>query len=60
MRKREGVIWAKPLVEHGAEATGPEDGLPTWLCDLFVTRKDAKAALAFLQQLEAGEPVKIQ
>eukprot|EP00928_Gymnodinium_smaydae_P001401 TRINITY_DN10519_c0_g1_i1.p1 TRINITY_DN10519_c0_g1~~TRINITY_DN10519_c0_g1_i1.p1 ORF type:complete len:630 (-),score=144.18 TRINITY_DN10519_c0_g1_i1:205-2094(-) len=57
--KRQGVVWAKPLVKQGAKVVGPEEGLPTWLCDLFVTGATSKAALAFLQELEASDPVKV-
>mmetsp|Transcript_51644 Transcript_51644/g.109731 ORF Transcript_51644/g.109731 Transcript_51644/m.109731 type:complete len:631 (+) Transcript_51644:91-1983(+) len=57
--KREGVVWAKPLVQVGAEVVGPEKGLPTWLCDLFVTGSTAKGALKFLQDIEAEMPVPV-
>lgn len=57
--KRPGVVWAKPLVKVGAEVVGPEKGLPTWLCDLFVTRPTAKEALDFLHALEAEELVPV-
>ncbi|CAE8598110.1 unnamed protein product, partial [Polarella glacialis] len=59
LRLRPGVVWAKPLTKVGAKAVGPQDGLPTWLCDLFVAQPTAKAALQFLQALEAEEPVKV-
>lgn len=55
--KRPGVVWAKPLVRVGDKVTGPEEGLPTWLCDLFVAAPTAKEALAFLQTLEAEQLV---
>jgi len=57
--KRPGVVWAKPLVKVGAEVVGPEKGLPTWLCDLFVTRPTAKEALDFLHGLEAEDLVPV-
>eukprot|EP00931_Biecheleriopsis_adriatica_P003086 TRINITY_DN10437_c0_g1_i2.p1 TRINITY_DN10437_c0_g1~~TRINITY_DN10437_c0_g1_i2.p1 ORF type:complete len:625 (+),score=118.02 TRINITY_DN10437_c0_g1_i2:69-1943(+) len=59
LRRREGVVWAKPLTKVGASVVGPDDGLPTWLCDLFVRKDTAKEALAFLQELEAEGPVKV-
>jgi len=55
VRKRPGVVWAKPLVKVGAEVVGPEKGLPTWLCDLFVTGPTAREALDFLHALEAED-----
>eukprot|EP00932_Pfiesteria_piscicida_P021564 SRR837773.8346.p1 GENE.SRR837773.8346~~SRR837773.8346.p1 ORF type:complete len:631 (-),score=257.27 SRR837773.8346:222-1970(-) len=57
--KRTDVVWAKPLVKPGSEVVGPEKGLPTWLCDLFVTRPSAKEALDFLMSLEKEGPVPV-
>jgi len=58
--RREGVVWAKQLVKVGAEAVGPQDGLPTWLCDLLVTGATAREALDFLLGLQAEEPVQVK
>jgi len=58
--RRQGVVWAKPLVKVGAEVVGPQDGLPTWLCDLLVTASTAQEALDYLLSLEAEEPVKVE
>jgi len=55
--KRENVVWAKPLTRVGAKAVGPADGLPTWLCDLFVRGKTAKEALDYLQAMQKEDPV---
>jgi len=57
--KREGVVWAKPLAKPGSKVVGPEDGLPTWLADLFVIRRTPKEALAFLKAIEAEHPVNV-
>jgi len=59
LTKREGIIWAKPLVQVGSKIVGPEDGLPTWLCDLFVTKATSKDALDYLLGLEKEMPVKL-
>lgn len=59
LMKRDGVVWAKPLVKSGATIVGPERGLPTWICDLLVVRPKAKDALNFLQSIEAEGPVKV-
>jgi len=59
MQKRTDVVWAKPLVKPGAEVVGPQDGLPTWLCDLFVTKPKAQDALDFLFALEKENPVPV-
>eukprot|EP00933_Yihiella_yeosuensis_P014546 TRINITY_DN13004_c0_g1_i2.p1 TRINITY_DN13004_c0_g1~~TRINITY_DN13004_c0_g1_i2.p1 ORF type:complete len:639 (-),score=121.84 TRINITY_DN13004_c0_g1_i2:351-2267(-) len=59
IRRRDGVVWAKPLTLLGMKAVGPEEGLPTWLCDLFVAAPTAQAALKKLQDIEAEGPVEV-
>lgn len=59
IRSKPGVVWAKALTSIGAKAVGPNEGLPTWLCDLLVTRPTAKQALEFLHELEKAAPVKV-
>lgn len=56
---RENVVWAKPLVKPGDLVVGPSDGLPTWLCDLFVTGKSPREALDYLLSIQAEQPVKV-
>lgn len=59
MQMRSDVVWAKPLTKVGSAVVGPQDGLPTWLCDLFVTKPTAKDALDFLFALEKEIPVSV-
>merc|ERR1712146_456108 len=59
IQRREGVVWAKPLVKVGAQVTGPAEGMPTWLCDLLVTSSTSKDALQHLLSLQNEEPVKV-
>lgn len=59
LHRKEGVVWAKPLVRAGSKVIGPAEGLPTWLCDLLVTKPTAKEALEFLHRIEEELPVKI-
>ena len=59
MQKRPDVIWAKPLVKLGADVVGPRDGLPTRLCDLFVTKPKPIDALDFLFALKKENPVPV-
>merc|ERR1712127_359389 len=59
VRLKEGVVWAKPLCNTGDYVVGPADGLPTWLCEIGVTKPTAKEALEYLFKLEAELPVKI-
>merc|ERR1740121_3071887 len=57
--KRDNVVWAKPLVKPGDAVVGPNDGLPTWLADLFVEGRSPKEALDFLLALQAEQPIKV-
>jgi len=59
-QNKDGVIWAKPLVKPGAVVVGPEHGLPTWICDLCVTRQSPKEALEFLLELQRAMQSQIQ
>jgi len=56
---KDGVVWAKPLAWPGSKVVGPGEGLPTWLCDLLVTRPTASEALQLLHQIEDALPVEI-
>jgi carnosine synthase len=57
--RRADVVWAKPLVGPGSRVVGPEEGLPTWICDLLVTKPTAKEALQFLHKIEEELPIEI-
>jgi carnosine synthase len=59
LTKKDGVVWAKPLAKPGDKVVGPDDGLPTWLCDLLVTKPSAKEALDFLLKMQDDLPVEI-
>jgi len=60
VRRLPGVAWARPHLKAGDSVVGPEDGLPTWLCDVVVTRPTAKEALDLLLLVESKEPLKVE
>jgi len=60
LASKDGVVWARPLVHAGDKVVGPAEGLPTWVCDLCVTRSTAKEALDYLLKIEKELPVQIQ
>lgn len=60
LRQQEGVVWAKPLAAAGSTVVGPSEGLPTWICDLLVTRRTAQDALHFLLEIQDTLPLDIQ
>lgn len=60
LASKDGVIWAKPLVRAGDKVVGPADGLPTWVCDLIVSRPTAKEAYEYLMKIEEELPLQIQ
>merc|ERR1712187_185801 len=57
--KQNDVVWAKPLTQPGNQVVGPADGLPTWLCDLLVTKSTSNDALDFLHKIEDELPFEI-
>jgi len=59
LQHRENVVWARPLVRVGAEIVGPEQRLPTWLCDIVVTGKTGKEALDRLFAIQNENPVQV-
>jgi len=60
LASREGVVWAKPLVRSGDKVVGPGEGLPTWLCDLLVTKPTAQEALDLLFKIEEEMQVQVR
>jgi len=56
---QEGVVKAKMMCRAGDSVVGPADGLPTWLCELYVAKPTAKEALACVLKLDAEFPVEI-
>lgn len=60
LQGQDGIIWARPMVKPGSVVVGPQDGLPTWICDLCVTKPTAQEALDFLLELQGSLPIKIQ
>ncbi|CAE7730138.1 CARNS1 [Symbiodinium sp. CCMP2592] len=51
--QREGVVSHNCHVREGEEVVGPQDGLPTWLVEVVVSRPTPREALDFLMKLEA-------
>ncbi len=41
-KDREGVLYARPLVQPGSKTVCVKDGMPTWLCELMVIRPNVK------------------
>ena len=56
-----GVLYARPLVDAGSSVVCVEDGLPTWVCELMVTKPDIHEAIEFVkaieQEIQAAMPI---
>lgn len=52
LQQKDGIIWAKPYVKAGTQVVGPQDGLPTWIAEIVVQRRNANEALAYLQKIQ--------
>mmetsp|Transcript_43900 Transcript_43900/g.82006 ORF Transcript_43900/g.82006 Transcript_43900/m.82006 type:complete len:635 (+) Transcript_43900:43-1947(+) len=50
--EREGVVSHNCHVREGEEVVGPQDGLPTWLVEVVVSKPTPREALDFLLKLE--------
>ncbi len=51
------VVYCRPLVEVGDKVVAIEDGMPTWLYEVLVTRPDIHDAIRFVNDIEkAIEP----
>jgi carnosine synthase len=45
------VVYSKALVREGEYITGPEDGMPTWVADVMVSKPNANEALQYVLKL---------
>eukprot|EP00438_Fugacium_kawagutii_P019522 Skav235655 [mRNA] locus=scaffold358:773918:776398:+ [translate_table: standard] len=52
LQQKDGIVWAKPYVKAGSQVVGPQDGLPTWIAEIVVQRRNANEALAYLQKIQ--------
>jgi hypothetical protein len=45
------VLYAHYLVDAGGNVTGGADGMPTWVCELMVTKPNIDEAIDFVTKL---------
>lgn len=51
------VVYCRPLVEAGDKVVAIEDGMPTWIYEVLVTRPNIDNAIKFVNDIErAIEP----
>ena len=48
-----GVIRAESLVKEGDHVTGPSDGLPSWLAEIWCEAPTVEEAIALVRKIEA-------
>lgn len=60
LSKRDGVIWAKPMVKVGDKVCGPKDDMPTWTVDIMVKAPTVEEAIALAFKMEADAVVKLR
>jgi biotin carboxylase len=46
------VLYARALAAAGSKVVGASDGLPTWVCELMVTKPTVDEAIEYVKQLE--------
>lgn len=47
------VLYARPLVQAGSKVVCAADGLPTWVCEMMVTKPTVDEAIEYIKQMEA-------
>lgn len=47
------VLYARALAEPGSKVVCVEDGLPSWVCELMVTRPTVDDAIHYVKEMEA-------
>jgi carnosine synthase len=50
---RKDVMYARALVKSGAKVVCAADGLPTWVCELMVTRPTVQEAIDAIKAMES-------
>ncbi|KAK9804152.1 hypothetical protein WJX73_005604 [Symbiochloris irregularis] len=50
---QEDVVYCRPLVKAGDSVTSVEDGLPTWVCEVMVTKPTMEKALEYVRKVES-------
>lgn len=53
------VLYAHYLVQAGQKCTAVTDGMPTWVCELMVTKPSVEEAIEFIKSIEADIDIPI-
>uniref|UniRef100_A0A7S0RDS3 ATP-grasp domain-containing protein n=1 Tax=Chlamydomonas leiostraca TaxID=1034604 RepID=A0A7S0RDS3_9CHLO len=53
------VLYARPLVQAGHKCVCVADGLPTWVCEIMVTKPNVHDAIAFVKDIDASLDIPI-
>mmetsp|Transcript_24803 Transcript_24803/g.63947 ORF Transcript_24803/g.63947 Transcript_24803/m.63947 type:complete len:638 (+) Transcript_24803:91-2004(+) len=53
------VLYARPLVEPGHKCVSVADGLPTWVCEIMVTKPKVQDAITFIKDIAASLDIPI-
>ena len=53
------VLYAHALVQAGQRVTGPEDGMPTWVAEMMVSKPTVQEAIDFITSIEQSVKVPI-
>ena len=54
------VLYATPLAMPGQKVVGPQDGMPTWVCELMVVKPTVEEAIEFVTAIEKSLQVPIE
>ena len=54
------VLYCTPLMAPGQKVVGPEDGMPTWVCECMVIKPTVEEAIQFMTAIEQVTPQHIK
>lgn len=54
------VLYARPLVPAGEKVVCVEDGMPTWVAELMVSKPTVEEAITFVQEIERSIVIPVE
>lgn len=52
-QEHEDVVYCRPLVPAGERVVAVDDGMPTWIYEVLVTKPTLHEAIDFVKHIEA-------
>ena len=59
-QSKSDVLYCRPLVQAGDHVVSVNDGLPTWVYEMMVTRPDIHEAIEYVKSIEQQVSIPIE